>query len=128
MNIDKLKETIISISGSDPKKCMSCGKCTASCPSYSKMEYHPHQFVKMIESGKLDMLLKSKSAYFCLSCMACLERCPRQVEPSRLIEAIRLVLVREQDANYLRPDDVPALLDEELPQQAIVSAYRKYTK
>ena len=28
----------------------------------------------------------------------------------------------------VRPDDIPALLDEEIPQQALVSALRKYSK
>ena len=28
----------------------------------------------------------------------------------------------------LKADDVPALLDEDIPQQAIVSAFRKYSK
>ena len=30
--------------------------------------------------------------------------------------------------NRLTPDDIPALLDDEMPQQAVVSALRKYAK
>ena len=82
----------------------------------------------MIETGRIEELLKSDSAFKCLSCMACLERCPRMVEPSKLIEAVRLTVEREQGQNYMVPDDIPALLDEDLPQQAIVAAFRKYTK
>ena len=37
-------------------------------------------------------------------------------------------VIREKGANHLTPDDIPALLDEDLPQQAIVSAMRKYAK
>ena len=33
-----------------------------------------------------------------------------------------------KDAKYLLPDAVPAMLDPDLPQQAIVSAMRKYTR
>ena len=36
--------------------------------------------------------------------------------------------VRKAGANRLVADDIPAALDEEMPQQAIVSAFRKYTK
>ena len=57
-----------------------------------------------------------------------MERCPRQVEPARLIEAVRVAVVREKGANHLKPEDIPALLDEDLPQQAITSAFRKYSK
>jgi heterodisulfide reductase subunit C len=82
----------------------------------------------MIESGDLEPLLNSKSIYKCLSCFACVERCPRGVEPAKLIEAVRLEVTRKQGANHLKADDVPAMLDEDLPQQAIVSAFRKFTK
>ena len=123
-----LKEDIIRSSGVNPKKCMKCGKCTATCPSFDEMEYHPHQFVYMVESGDIEPLLESKSLYKCLSCFACTQRCPRDVEPAKLIEAMRLMVIRGQGSNYMKCDEIPALLDEELPQQAIVSAMRKYSK
>lgn len=121
-------EQILRTSGVNPRKCMKCGKCSATCPAYEEMEYHPHQFVAMIENGDIEPLLKSESLYKCLSCMACIERCPRSVEPAKLIEAVRTVVLREQGNVRLRTDDIPELLDEELPQQAIVSALRKYSK
>jgi len=123
-----MKEEVIRISGANPSKCMKCGKCSATCPAYDEMEYHPHQFVSMIENGDIEPLLASESLYKCLTCFACVERCPRGVEPAKLIEAVRLVAVRKQGNNHLTPDMIPALLDEDLPQQAIVSAFRKYTK
>lgn len=60
--------------------------------------------------------------------MACLERCPRGVEPSKVIEAVRLMKIRQQGQNHLKPESIPEMLDEDLPQQAIVSAFRKYSK
>ena len=127
-NKNNLKEEIIRISGVNPVKCMRCGKCTATCPAFDEMEYHPHQFVYMVESGDIEPLLKSESLYRCLTCFACIERCPRSVEPAKLVEAVRLMAVRAQGANRLKADDVPALLDDETPQQLLVSAFRKYTK
>ena len=73
------------ITGINPRKCMRCGKCSAACPAYGEMEYHPHQFVAMIERGALEELMASRAIWNCLSCMACLERCPRSVEPARLV-------------------------------------------
>lgn len=121
-------EQILRTSGVNVLKCMRCGKCSATCPSYDEMEYHPHQFVYMVEKGDIDTLMKSKSIYKCLSCFACVERCPRGVEPANVIEAVRLMQVRQQGENYLKPDDVPDKLDADMPQQAIVSAFRKYSK
>lgn len=123
-----LVETVKRISGVNPRKCMKCGKCTAACPAYDEMEYHPHQFVDMVENGRLEELMRSKGIYMCLSCFACLERCPRSVEPAKLIEAVRLAVIRQQGKNHLKPAQIPALLDGELPQQAITSALRKYSK
>ena len=123
-----LQEEIVRMSGVNPKKCMRCGKCSATCPAYDEMEYHPHQFVNMVETGDIEALMASKSIYKCLSCFACIDRCPRGVEPAKLVEAVRLSVIRQQGANHLTPDMVPAMLDEDLPQQALVSAFRKYTK
>ena len=123
-----LQEEIVRMSGVNPKKCMRCGKCSATCPAYDEMEYHPHQFVNMVESGDIEALMNSKSIYKCLSCFACIDRCPRGVQPAKLVEAVRLAAIRKQGANHLKADDVPAMLDDDMPQQAIVSAFRKYSK
>lgn len=123
-----LTEQVVRIAGVNPRKCMKCGKCSAACPAYDEMDYHPHQFVDMIQSGRVEELTRSRGIYNCLSCFACLERCPRSVEPSRLIEAVRLAVVRQRENNHTVPGDIPGLLTEDLPQQAIVSALRKYTK
>lgn len=122
------REQILRISGVNTRKCMKCGKCTATCPSYDEMEYHPHQFVYMVESGDIEPLLSSQSLYKCLSCFACVERCPRGIEPAKLIEAVRLSVIRQKGANHMTADNIPSLLDEGMPQQAIMSALRKYSK
>ena len=127
-NVKLLTETALRISGVNPRKCMKCGKCSGTCPNYDKMEYHPHQFVTMIRKGQIEKLMASKSIYKCLSCFACIERCPRNVEPAKLIEAVRLAVIRQQGMNHMTASDIPAKLDDKLPQQAIVSAMRKYSK
>lgn len=122
------REDIINISGVNPRKCMKCGKCSGTCPSYDEMEYHPHQFVSMVENGNIEPLLNSESLYKCLSCFACIERCPRNVEPAKVVEAVRVAVLRQQGKNHLKPEQIPEMLDPDLPQQAIVTAFRKYAK
>ncbi len=128
MKDKNLQEEIIRRSGVNPTKCMRCGKCSGTCPAYDEMEYHPHQFVYMVESGDIEPLLESESLYKCLTCFACVDRCPRGVQPAKLVEAVRLAAIRKQGANRMTANDVPAMLDADIPQQAIVSAFRKYTK
>ena len=122
------KENLKRISGDEPKKCMKCGKCSGACPAYDEMEYHPHQFVSKVEKGQIEKLMKSNAIWNCLSCMACVERCPRDVQPGKLVEAVRLAVVRQQGLNHMKVEDVPEKLNEKLPQQAIVSAFRKFVK
>lgn len=125
---ERMKEQILRMSGVNPLKCMRCGKCSGTCPSYDEMEYHPHQFVYMVETGELEPLLKSESLYKCLSCFACVDRCPRLVEPAKIIEAVRLAVIRQQNGDRMTTNDIPSKLDPDMPQQALMSALRKYSK
>ena len=92
------------------------------------MDIKPHQFVSMLGQGKIDELLECKAIWNCLSCMACVERCPRGVAPAAVVEAVRDTVVRAQGANGMKAEDIPPIVDEFIPQQLLVSAYRKYNK
>lgn len=122
------KELIQEISGVNPYKCMKCGKCTATCPSFAEMDIKPHQFVSYVLNDDVETLANSKSLWKCLSCFACVERCPRDVKPGKLIDAVRQTVIRQKDADYLRPDDIPELVAEDVPQQLLVSAFRRYRR
>ena len=122
--VNEIKE----ISGVNPLKCMKCGKCSASCPSYNEMDIKPHQFVSYVQNGDIEALANSKSLYKCLSCFACIERCPRDVKPGKLIDAARQIVIRKRSQEGLSADEIAGLLDEETPQQLLVSAFRKYRR
>ena len=124
----KRKEQILRMSGAEVRKCMKCGKCSATCPSYDEMEYRPHQFVAMVYEGNIEKLMESESIYKCLTCFACVERCPRGVEPAKVVEAVRLEVIRQQGKNRLKQDDIPGSLDEDTPGQLLMTAMRKYAK
>ena len=121
---DRIKE----ISGVNPLKCMKCGKCSATCPAFNEMDIKPHQFVSYVLNGDIDALVNSKSLWKCLSCFACVERCPRDVQPGRLIDAARQLVIRQKGQTGLAPEEIPELLDEDLPQQLLMSAFRRYRR
>ena len=121
-------ENLNRLSGTDVRKCMKCGKCSGRCPAFNDMDIKPHQFVSMLCQGKIDQLLESQAIWSCLSCMACVERCPRGVAPAAVVEAVRETVVRMQGANGIKAEDIPPIVDELIPQQLLVSAYRKYNK
>ena len=122
--VERIKE----ISGVKPLKCMKCGKCSASCPSFNEMDIKPHQFVSYVQRGDIEALANSVSLYKCLSCFACVERCPRDVKPGKLIDAARQLVIRQRSQEGLSPDEIAALIDDETPQQLLVSAFRKYRR
>ena len=121
-------ENIKRISGTDVRKCMKCGKCSGRCPAFKDMDIKPHQFVTMLGKGEIEKLLESKAIWNCLSCMACVERCPRGVAPAAVVEAVRDTVVRMQGKNGIKAEEIPPIVDELIPQQLLVSAYRKYNK
>ena len=47
---EKIKE----ISGTNPLKCMKCGKCSATCPSFNEMDIKPHQFVSYVVNEDIE--------------------------------------------------------------------------
>ena len=128
MDKREILENVVRICGTDVKKCMKCGKCSGRCPAFDQMDIKPHQFVSYLASGQIDKLLESKAIWYCLSCMACVERCPRGVAPQGVVEAIRTTVTRAQGANGLTAEEIPPIIDEQIPQQLLVSAYRKYNK
>ena len=121
---------IKSVCGTETKKCMKCGKCSGSCPAFYKMSIHPHEYVSMLNKGNLKKAFENPESLFaCLSCMTCSERCPRGVEPSKVIEAIRNAHLRAQGETNMKFEEVPCIAaDENVPQQLLVTAFRKYTK
>ena len=125
---ENMIQEILRRSGVNPRKCMKCGKCSGRCPAFKEMDIKPHQFVTMLGQGKVEKLLQSKAIWNCLSCLACVERCPRGVEPAKVIEAVRLEVIRQQGKNYMKADDIPAKIDEDTPGQLLMPALRKSSK
>ena len=118
---------MLNISGTDIKKCMKCGRCSAACPSYDEFDLRPHQFITHIARGDVDAALSSESLWACLSCFNCVQRCPRGVMPANLIEAARLMAIRPKGAERLTPEEAAKNFDPDMPQQLLVAAYRKYS-
>ena len=126
--MSKHSELIREISGVNPLKCMKCGKCSASCPSFNEMDIKPHQFVSYVINDDVQALAASASAWKCLSCFACIERCPRDVKPGKLIDAARQMLIRQRGVEGLSPEAVAQLAEDDTPQQLLMSAFRKYRR
>jgi heterodisulfide reductase subunit C len=97
---DKIKH----MSGEDVAKCYQCGKCTAGCPMAYFMDITPNQMMHLAHLGdpeSIAKLLSSRGIWCCVSCETCSTRCPKEVQPSRVIDALRELSRKE---NKISPE------------------------
>jgi len=121
-----LTRKVREISGEDPTMCFQCGLCAGSCPMTGEMEIYTRKMMHMLQLGLTDAIISRKMAYLCASCYTCQVRCPRGIDIPRVVEAVRLITLREGE-NFIAPEDMPKARVEEMPQAALVSGLRKFT-
>ncbi|MGB9803265.1 4Fe-4S dicluster domain-containing protein [Desulfofundulus sp.] len=117
--IERIKE----ISGQNPNLCMQCGTCSASCTGREIMDFPPRQVMRMIQLGNPNVV-NLKSIWVCSTCLICTARCPRGIDIARLMEALRLINLR-QGREVLIAEKIPLELLTEVPQMALTSGFRK---
>jgi len=85
------------------------------------MDLLPHQVVRYLQLG-LDDVFDSNSHWLCATCFSCETQCPRGIDVSKILEALRNIELRK-DSRELRVEQ----LSKQIPQQGLVSAFRKLT-
>jgi len=125
---NKLHSEIMERSGQDFYNCIQCGKCTAGCPVVTAMDLLPREVFLYLQMGQEEKLLNSKTPWICASCFTCGARCVKGLDLARIMEAIRVKILRPRGATCLSPGEIPRELLEKLPQQALVSGFRKNSR
>lgn len=120
-----LLEKVEELSGEKIFSCHKCGKCSAGCPIGVIMDVRPHQVIERIQADDMSVL-ESKTIWLCASCFQCAVRCPKDVDLTKVMEALRLVILRTNidqiSISQLCKEDL-----RELPPVALVSNFRKST-
>lgn len=111
---------VMELSGQNPYACYQCGKCSAGCLFAIHMDALPNQVIRLVQLGD-EGVLKLEAPWVCAACLACAVRCPRGVDISRVMEALRQLSLRRG----LAP--VSLKLERSYPQIALVGAMRKLT-
>ena len=117
---------VAEISGQDLLACNQCGKCSAGCPMCFAMDLLPNQIIRLVQLGIEEDIARAKTIWICASCFTCSVRCPRGVDPGKVMEALRLLTLRK-NIDYIQAANISAQRLSELPQIALVSAFRKHT-
>ncbi|OGR14563.1 MAG: hypothetical protein A2341_04880 [Deltaproteobacteria bacterium RIFOXYB12_FULL_58_9] len=117
---------VAEISGQNVSKCMQCGTCTSVCPMACDMEITTRKAMLMLQHGMVDELLASKTPWLCASCHSCQVRCPRGLELTRIMEAVRLLALRK-NIDKINPREIVREDVIDMPQIALVAGFRKLT-
>lgn len=121
-SIEKINE----LSGENVKVCMQCGTCTAACPMADEMDFFPRKVMHFSQFGMLESMENINSYWKCASCHSCSVRCPRGIDIARVMEALRLLVLRT-NTNFVEPSQIPEEKLKQYPGIMMVAGFRKMT-
>jgi heterodisulfide reductase subunit C len=90
------------------------------------MDKLPNEIIRLCQLGQEEDVYKSKTIWLCASCFTCASRCPKGVDLSKIMEAIRTILLRKGYEPVQIEKIDPETLDG-VPQQLIVCGFKKMT-
>ena len=103
--------------------CYQCGTCSAGCPFIDEMDLSPDEVIRYVILDRKEVL-NSKTIWLCSSCFTCAERCPRDINITKIMEALRQIILRKKiDKTNLKR--ITKDEKEMIPQMAFVSLFRK---
>jgi heterodisulfide reductase subunit C len=86
----------------------------------------PRKIMALLQLGRMEELSELNTPWVCASCHTCMVRCPRGIDITKVMEALRLTRLR-QNVNYVEPSNMQPEEIIDLPQIALVSGFRKMT-
>ncbi|MEM2870202.1 MAG: 4Fe-4S dicluster domain-containing protein [Thermoplasmata archaeon] len=119
----KLAEEVAALCGESFTGCYQCGTCSAGCPFAEEMDLTPDEVIRFVIMNKKSVL-SSRTIWLCSSCFICAERCPRDINLTKVMEALRQIVLR-QNIDRVRISDLTEEEKKHIPQIAFVSLFRK---
>jgi len=74
-------------------RCYQCKKCTSGCPVGYILDRQCHEVIRLVQLGAKDAVLRSEAIWLCASCKTCRERCPNDVDPAAVMDALKVLAV-----------------------------------
>jgi heterodisulfide reductase subunit C len=111
MTLSEINETRAGTPGNPPpdplesvrgmvQACIQCGTCTGSCPNAFAMDLTPRRLWRMVVMGQKEKIFQSKTFTLCSACYYCTLRCPRGLELTEAMGALKQIAAREKLAKY----------------------------
>ena len=88
------RRQVEAISGRNTSLCFQCSKCSAGCPMAGQMDLKTSQVMHSIRLNREDVVLNCRAIWLCVGCETCSARCPQEVEPADVMNAARILALR----------------------------------
>jgi len=119
----ELAKEVEDLCGENLFGCYQCGTCSAGCPFVDEMDLTPDEVIRYVILDRHEVL-NSKTIWLCSSCYMCAERCPRDINITKIMEALRQIILRRK-IDQTKALKIPKRDKEKIPQLAFVSLFRK---
>lgn len=119
----RLADEVAALCGESFTGCYQCGTCSAGCPFAEEMDLTPDEVIRSVIMDRKNVL-SCRTIWLCSSCFICAERCPRDINITKLMEALRQIVLR-QNIDRIRIFDLTEEEKKRIPQIAFVSLFRK---
>ncbi len=122
---DDFYKKIVELSGEQVALCDQCGTCSGGCPFIEEMDINPSEIMRKVMLGQKEVM-DSRTMWICASCFTCTVRCPRELDVSKVSEALRQVKLRTA-IDEISIADISKEEAKKLPTIAVVGNFRKFT-
>lgn len=119
----ELAREVEEISGENLFGCYQCGTCSSGCPYVDDMDLTPDEVIRYIILDRKEVL-NSKTIWLCSACFTCAERCPRDINITKIMEALRQIVLRKK-IDHSNAHKTTKKERKKIPQIAFVSLFRK---
>src|SRR3990172_8161230 len=90
-----LAEQIRSQCGENVFLCYQCQKCSSGCPVAEHFDLAPNQFMRAIQLGWKETVLKSSTLWLCAMCETCAVRCPHDINITKIMDVLKIMAQKE---------------------------------
>ena len=96
--------------GENLRHCIQCGVCSATCPLSLYMDYTPRRLINLAREGFKKEVLSSMTIWLCASCYSCRVECPKKIQVTDIMYALKRRAI--QEGVYPKRFPIPVLAKE----------------
>jgi quinone-modifying oxidoreductase subunit QmoC len=90
-----LRQELMRRGADNVARCYQCATCSSVCALSTPENSFPRRQVHLAQWGMVDHLAADPAPWLCHQCADCSERCPRDVKPGDVLQAVRSAVVEK---------------------------------